>query len=175
MPPWAPNPCTLALSVAELGLALFWKMAGLLAGESGQACLPHSGSVGRGAYLLLLRCHPAPSSRVSQTRAAPALKESEEQQRPRWEELRHQGPSTSSQKENRASGPWGAVLTSGERERAGFGLPSSPSVKPRMWERGPCPLPAGERVPPTWSGIPAAALTEMEPGDAEALLVCLGV
>lgn len=50
---------------------------------------------------------------------------------------------------NRASGPWGAVLTSGEKERAGFGLPSSPSVKPGMWERGPCTLPRGMRAPPT--------------------------
>lgn len=78
--------------------------------------------------------------------------------------------------ENRASGPWGAGLTSREKKRTGFRHPSSPSVKPRMWERGPGLLRGGQRAPPaTWSGLSTAVLTEIGPRDAKALLVCLGV
>lgn len=82
MPPRAPNPCALALSVAELGLAPFWKITVFLAGREWAgllASLWFSQEVG----LPLAPCsHPAPSSRVSQTRAAPALKKFEEQERP---------------------------------------------------------------------------------------------
>lgn len=37
------------------------------------------------------------------------------------------------------------------------------------------PASRDEGTPHTWSGIPAATLPGMEPGNAEALLMCLGV
>ena len=70
MPPLAPNPSTSALSVAELGLAPFWKMTVFLAGRGSAgllALLWFSWEVG---LPLAPHSYPAPSSGVSETKAA---------------------------------------------------------------------------------------------------------
>lgn len=54
MPPYARNSSTSALSVAELGLASFWKMAVFLAGIGWAGLLALLWLIGRWAYLLLL-------------------------------------------------------------------------------------------------------------------------
>lgn len=48
---------------------------------------------------------------------------------------------------SQASGPWGAVRAPREKGRAGFGLPSSSSVRLRMW---------GQRTTPPASRVGAA-------------------
>lgn len=53
---------------------------------------------------------------------------------------------------SQASGPWGAVPTLREKGRAGFGLPSSSSVRLRLWGRGLRPLHPGWGLPHTGSG-----------------------
>lgn len=53
---------------------------------------------------------------------------------------------------SQASGLWGAVRTPREKGKAGFGLPSSSSVRLRMWGRGPRPPHPGWGLPPTRSG-----------------------
>lgn len=63
---------------------------------------------------------------------------------------------------SQASGPWGAVPTSREKGRAG--LPSSSSVRLRLWGRGPRPQHPGLGLPPGDG-----------PHDAKTVLVCLGV
>lgn len=83
MPPRAPNPCALALSVDELGLAAFWKMTVFLAGREWAGLLAPLWFSQEVGLPLAPGSHPAPSPSVSQTRAAPALKESEERERPR--------------------------------------------------------------------------------------------
>lgn len=80
MPPLAPNPFALALSVAELGLAPFWKMTVFLAGREWAGRLA-SLWVTREVGLPLAPCsHPAPSSRASKTRTALTLKKEFEEQ-----------------------------------------------------------------------------------------------
>lgn len=54
MPPYARNPSTSALSIAELGLASFWKMTVFLAGIGWAGLLALLWLIGRWAYLLLL-------------------------------------------------------------------------------------------------------------------------
>lgn len=75
---------------------------------------------------------------------------------------------------SQASGPWGAVPTSREKGRAGFGLPSSSSVRLRLWGRGPRPPHAGWGLPRTGSG-PVLLPPGDGPHGAKAVLVCLGV
>lgn len=76
----APNPFALALSVAELGLAPFWKNDSIFGRETAgrPPCLAwFSREVG----LPLAPCsHPATSSRVPKTRAAPALQKGSEEE-----------------------------------------------------------------------------------------------
>lgn len=165
MPPHARDPSASALSVAKLGLAPFWKVTVFLAGIGRAGLLALLWLIWEVGLPLAPHSYPAPSSRVSKTKAALMLmKEFEEQQWTLMERTSTPVTMYLKQKKIRHLVP-GEPCSPQEKKRAGF---------PHQ-ERGPHPLHPEWRVPPTWSGVYTVTLKELEPCVAKVLLVCLGV
>lgn len=117
------------------------------------------------------RSYPAPSSRLSKTRAALTLmKEFEEQQ---WALMeRTSTPVTMYLKQKKIRRLVPGELCSPQERRKGLGFLSSDTQ-----DAGERAVPTASRVEgaPSWSGVCTVAPKEMEPCNAKALPVCLGV
>lgn len=171
MPPYARNPPTSALSVAELGFASFWKMTVFLAGIGWTGLLALLWLIWEVGLPLAPRSDPAPSSRVSKTRAALTLtKEFEEQE---WALMeRTSTPVTVYLKQKKIRHPVPGELCSPKERRKGLGLYFFLPVSETRDVGEKTPTASRVEGAPNLAGVYAAALKETEPHDAKS---CAGV